>query len=177
MAHNDGQKHPDTLKANAPMKSFRIYSREPVKAPARVASDYAPEEIGSFREKFRPIAERYRQRSRIAGFGMAAFFLCIGLGFVVPKHLLTYLWIPAICSWLFMFFVARMPVCPACQNRLDASFGAFCPECGSHSLQPGGWTWSPRCESCGKSMRRGKGRRYKIRACTHCGLMLDDQGL
>jgi hypothetical protein len=178
MACNDGQKRPDTLKANELVKSFRIYLREAVKAPARVANDYLPEEAASFRETFRPIAERYRQRSRIAGFGMAAFFLCIGLGFMLPKHLFMYLWLGCICSWLYMFFAApRMPDCPACHNRLDAGFGAFCPECGSHSLQPGSWLRSPRCESCGKTMRRGKGRHYTIRACTHCGLMLDDRGL
>jgi hypothetical protein len=44
-------------------------------------------------------------------------------------------------------------------------------------LQPGGFLRSPHCKACGKSLRRGRGRHYKIRACTHCGLMLDARGL
>ena len=111
-------------------------------------------------------------------FGMAAFFACIILGMALPKHLFMYFWVAGICSWFFIVFAApRTPDCPACHTKLDAGFGAFCPECSSRSLQCDRWFRSPRCDACGKSMRGGKGRNYKIRACTHCGVMLDERGL
>lgn len=160
------------------MKSAHLYLREPVAVPSRIATDYRPEEVAAFREQFAPVVERYHRRWRIAMFGLAAFFAFIVIGIALPKHLFAYFWLASICSWLFIFFAApRTPDCPACHTKLDADFGAFCPECGSRSLQRGGWFRSPRCDACGKSMRRGRGRHYKIRACTHCGVMLDERGL
>jgi hypothetical protein len=72
----------------------------------------------------------------------------------------------------------RMPNCPGCHNTIDARFDRFCPECGNASLRPGKWQL-PHCSTCGKDMKivRGGKRLYKIRACTFCGLMLDEQGL
>ncbi len=37
------------------VKSFHLYLREPVTAPARVVTDYRPEEVAAFREQFRPV--------------------------------------------------------------------------------------------------------------------------
>lgn len=160
------------------MKSFHPFSRKPVASPERVVTDYALEDIAEFREQFRPVVDRYRRRWRVAGFGLAAFFLCIISAQALPNHLFLYFWAAGICLWFFVVFaVPRTPDCPACHTRLGADFGAFCPECGSRSLQAGSWFRSPQCSSCGKSMRRRKGRNYKIRACTHCGVMLDERGL
>lgn len=159
------------------VKSFHLYLRKPATTPVRVVTDYAPEDVAVFRERFRLMAEHYHRRSRRAMFGIGAFFLCLILGMTLPKHLFLYFWAGGICSWLFVVFAApSTPDCPACHSQLDASLGAFCPECGSRSLQPGGWFRSPRCDCCRKSLRRGKGRHFKIRACTHCGVMLDEKG-
>ena len=161
------------------MKSFHLYLREPVVAsPARVVTDYAPEDLAAFRERFRPVAEHYHRRSGVAMFGMGGFFLCIILSLAMPKHLHMYFFASAICSWVFFVIATpRTPDCPACHRKLDAGLGVFCPECGSRSLQPAGWFRSARCDFCGRSMRRDKARHYKIRACTHCGVMLDKRGL
>ena len=69
-------------------------------------------------------------------------------------------------------------VCPGCLNNVEDSRGSYCPECGSHSLQPRRWFRFPHCTGCGKIMSNSRaGRLYKIRACTHCGLRLDDNGV
>lgn len=161
------------------MKSFHLYLRDPVTSPERFVTDYTPEEAAAFREQFRPLAQVYRQRSRKALYGMVPFFVCLILAITVQKQLAFYFFVAGMCSLFFMVFASpRTPDCPACHIKLDREFGAFCPECGSRSLQPANWfRWSPRCESCRKTMARGKGRYYKIRACTHCGIMLDEKGL
>lgn len=160
------------------VKSFPQDLGEPRGAPVRVVTDYAPEEVAAFREQFKPLAEHYHQRSRLAGFGVAGFFLCVLLGMALPKPLFIYFWMAGVASWFFIVIaMPRTPSCPACSHRLDGGFGAFCPECGGRALQAGGWLRAPRCDACGKSMRRGRTRQYKIRACTHCGLRLDERGL
>jgi hypothetical protein len=165
------------------VKSFRLYLPEPPPIPVRVVTDYTPDELLAFRERFRPLADHYKRRCRVASFGAALFvlclILCIILPTVLPKHLSVYFWVAGICVWLFAFLAAPLvPECPACHNKLDAAPGPFCPECGSRSVKTEGWFRLPRCESCGKSLTKGKGgRRYKIRACTHCGVRLDERGL
>jgi tRNA(Ile2) C34 agmatinyltransferase TiaS len=99
---------------------------------------------------------------------------------IFPKTLFPWFFIPVLIFWLVALGSAMSTprlVCPGCCNEMERSFGRYCPECGNSHLQPGGWFRAPHCRACGKSMRRGKGRHYKIRACTHCGLMLDDGGL
>jgi hypothetical protein len=68
--------------------------------------------------------------------------------------------------------------CPACHNRLvSRRWENYCPECDSDRLEAGNWYRAWRCNDCGKRLISGKGgRRYKIRACTHCGVLLDEKG-
>ena len=86
-----------------------------------------------------------------------------------------------IICWLVMVIVAITQSsleCPACHGDLNSrELGSFCPECGAIGLKPSGWFKAAHCDSCGKSLRRGKSRQYRIRACTHCGLILDEKGL
>lgn len=148
--------------------------------PSRFVTDYSADEVARFQETYRPLVADYRRHARIARFGMAAFFSCIILGMISPKTFFIYFWAAGICSWFFIVFVIkRVPPCPACHNSPEVGFGLFCPECGSRTLGPSdSWfSGAPKCRSCGKSMRSGKSRGYKIRACTHCGLRLDDRGL
>jgi len=147
--------------------------------PGRLVTDYTADEVAKFQEEYRPLVADYRRHARIAGFGMASFFLCIFLGMILPKTLFFYFWAAGICSWFFIVFaMKRVPKCPACHNSPDVGFGVFCPECGCRTLEPSDSWFSraPKCRSCGKRMRKGKSRGYKIRACTHCGLRLDDRG-
>jgi hypothetical protein len=160
------------------VKSFHLFIvRPPVVSPNRVATDYTPEDAAAFREQFKPLARHYRQRSRMTVFGVAGAFVCAVLGVVWLPHFGTYFFFGGACSCLLILLTTPVaPDCPACHNKLDAGFGMFCPECGSQTLRPGGWFGIPRCESCGKTMHGGRGRGYKIRACTFCGLMLDHKG-
>ena len=160
------------------MKSFRLYIRAPSFKPARMVTDYSPEEVGTFRERFKPLAEHYHRRSRLAGYCHIGLCLCFILVVVLPKQLRAYFFVGVICSVLFRVFASpRTPDCPGCQLSLEG-LGAFCPECGSAPLQPGGWFEKPKCWTCGKGLRAGRwGRSWKIRACTHCGLKLDEKGL
>jgi hypothetical protein len=158
--------------------SFHLFiRRQPEVAPDRVATDYTPDDAAAFREQFRPLAQNYRRRSRMTGFGMAGAYLFAVLGVVLLPNFGIYFLFGGISSCLLIALSEPVaPHCPACHNKLDAGLGVFCPECGSQSLQPGGWFGSPRCDSCRKTLNCSRGRSYKIRACTFCGLMLDQKG-
>jgi len=159
------------------MQSFRLYRAGAIQTPARTVSDYTPEEIAGFHIVYAGWAQDYRKRLHRAYYGIAGFFLCIVLMACVQK---PYFWFAGISCWLFIMVTApTLPKCPGCLIDLGARLGAFCPECGSPSLQPGSWFRAPKCDACGKTMSKGsKGRRrYTIHACTHCGLMLDEKGL
>jgi predicted RNA-binding Zn-ribbon protein involved in translation (DUF1610 family) len=141
------------------------------------------EDLKRFREMFRPIAENYRRRMRNAYIIMA-----IALASILIDCALL-LWFDSV--WFVAFFVVCWITiviaftsgphlrCPACGKGLDVlELGLFCPECGAQAMQKGGWVSAPLCTSCGKRLRRGRGNRmFKIRACTHCGVKLDDRGL
>jgi hypothetical protein len=160
------------------MKSFRLFSETP-KPPQRYASEFPPEELSRLRDIFRPAATRYRRYMRVAYMVIGISFACILCGTVLSKTLFPWLGGFFFCwlTLLFVAFLSPIPGCPACHNRLGEGFGAFCPECGARALQPGSWFRAPQCSSCGRAMRRGKSRGYSIRACTHCGVMLDERGL
>ena len=156
----------------------------------------AAEEQMRLREQFVPIAQKYRQRDRcfkVCLVGCAIWtgipaYIAIGLGLhIIPEHNLSKDLFPAwlvsflpwgIASIVFGFSLPRLE-CPACHNRLDSyRMGHYCPECGNSELEAGNWLRWPKCNACGKRMLRGKRRRYyKIRACTHCRVILDEIGI
>jgi hypothetical protein len=161
------------------MKSFRLDCLRPVTTPVREIADYSVEERSRFRDAFSSVASDYRRRRRIGYIVAVGFVMCILLSIVFSK-MLPWLAIPALTFWIIgLVTVMRGEslVCPGCSNSIEYSFGRYCPECGSSQLQPGGWFRSRHCAACGKSIRRYKRRNYKIRACTHCGLVLDNTGL
>jgi hypothetical protein len=159
--------------------SFSIV-RGPVAVRPVVATDYSGAESDAFRDQFKPLAARYRRRLRRTGWSMAgAVALFVALGFLLPNECTIYCFLGGVSSFLLIGVIGWpvLPPCPACHNPLDTGLGMFCPECGSPSLQPGGWFKPPKCGACGKWMNTNKGRHYKIRNCTHCGLRLDEKGL
>ncbi len=148
------------------------------------AHEYTEEERKIVKAAFRLLTTTYRRRRRIAlycflsGFGTGAFAL------LVPR------WAPAFASWAALPYFASiaaylgallsMPrlVCPGCTKDVQSSYGKYCPDCGSKTLEPKD-TFLPyfRCIACRKSNLRG-GREYFItRFCTHCGVMLDEKGI
>jgi hypothetical protein len=158
---------------------FRL-SSEALKPPQRCVSVFTAEELLRLRGVFRPLAERYRRYARTAYIVLAISFACILSGMGFPKTMFPWFAGGFFICWLTLLFLACLSPnldCPACHNRLERGFGPFCPECGAQALRPGRWFRAPMCSSCGRAMRRGKSRGYRIRACTHCGVMLDDKGL
>jgi hypothetical protein len=168
------------------MKSSLLLHCQP---PAKLVSDYSDSERAQFVKEFEQIAQGYRRSSKIvvAGFLSLAFlffiFFALGSNGFLPQgfvSLLVVLWI----GLFFVFFLAALflaikydPICPACRNGVDYALKVFCPECGGRKLVSGGLFKQARCLSCGKVFTRGKGRGYKIRFCTHCGIPLNNKGI
>jgi len=161
----------------------RLYTPESLTPVIKFAGDYSPEEQRHFREAFRPMAEHYRRYSSwafiigvtafVLWMGAIQFFPRVGLGWVCAVMFLGLLGLV-----VFGLYARPLLECPACHNLVDSKqFGRYCPECGSDQLKPGTWPLPPRCSACGKRMHRGKSRGYKIRACTHCGVLLDEKGV
>jgi hypothetical protein len=158
--------------------------------PSRVAAEYSAEEQLRLQQTFQRVASRYRRRSRVADVAIKIFMICFVALFVIVRFLLKddELWIPYVLEGLifgvvlFVILQPRFPSCPACHGRLDGRFGHFCPSCGRRQLR--GDSYQAHCDGCGESIDlkwreggRGRCRRYRIRACTHCGLLVDQTGL
>lgn len=157
------------------MKSFRLYRPIPVE---RFVSDYSAEEREGFQEKFRPVADAYRRRMRKALLVLGASLICGIFSFAIPtSHPGWGVGGIMACMLVLLFFTTARCECPGCHNDLARGLGAYCPECGARSLQQNKWLGTGYCLSCGKELLQGKGHRYKVRACTHCGLFLDARGL
>ena len=151
-----------------------------INVPAREVTDYSEDECLCFRDAFTSIATDYRFHARISYIGIGGFAVGILLAALLPKTILPWLFIPIVVFWFVALggaLTAQPLICPGCSNDMEHSFGKYCPACGSASLEPSTFFRRPRCLTCGKSMGGGKGGHYKIRACTHCGLMLDERGL
>jgi hypothetical protein len=171
------------------LKSFRLYTGPSLWGPklipvVKYAPDYTEKERAHFCEVFRPRAERYRLYSRFSLFiGLVIFVTWIILIHFLPQAGFGWACAPVFAGiiGLALYDQYKRPrlECPACRNQVDSKrFGTYCPECGSEQLKSGSWLSSPACGACGKSMwRRRNGRRYKIRACTHCGVFLDGKGI
>jgi hypothetical protein len=165
------------------MKSFRLY-RAPLPIPAQLATDLSPEERTRLRQAFRALAASYRHRHRISSywlFGFAGFSVAfMFFGGVLHVPLSQWLLLPALICWLVGFglsITAPSLVCPGCGNDMTYMFGRYCPECGADDLNRARWFRVTKCTACGKTLRWTKHQRYKIRARTHCGLALDEEGL
>jgi hypothetical protein len=162
------------------LKSFRIFLGEPTTPPQRHAADISSEEEAQLREVFSVSARGYRRSGRIAGFTMVGALVCVVLGLLLPKSMIGWTIGGFLLCWLAVVSISLLSarlLCPSCHNPIDGGFGTYCPECGARGLLHGGWLRAPHCSSCGRDLRCGKGRCYRIHVCTHCGLWLDDEGL
>ena len=162
------------------MKSFRVYLKVPTVAPERYVEQMPPHEREGLREAFVPAARRFRRTVRTAGFLVGGCIICGALGFVLPKQMFG--WAVGgflVCGFAVASVILLSPAlrCPGCRNELERGLGSYCPECGSRSLDAAGWFRVPHCSACGRDMRSRKTRHYRIRACTYCGVWLDNKGL
>ena len=170
---------------------FRLSLSVSSSLPARIDHQYWPRERTAFLHRFRPTAERYRRRKRTV--------LYLLMGFMVGGFLLTYVNVSgAVRGWglillsaaltgaIFTFFFGLRLRCPACSKRLEPAKGPYCPQCGSDQFGQEVYsgrrrrTDDPYCPSCEGRIAEEDGdssRSYKIRGCTHCGVMLDEMGV
>ena len=162
------------------MRSFQLYPGKPLPPPRRLVTDMSPKEQADLREAFRSAALRYRRHGHVVGFIVLGAIGVVSLGFILPRRFFSWIMGGFITCWLAgLIAMALSPGlrCPGCRRKIDDGYGQFCPECGVRALEPRGWPQVPRCSSCQRALDWHKRRGYQIRACTHCGLWLDDKGL
>ena len=144
---------------------------------------FSLEDQTKYRQIFALVAQKHRSFSRRAWLILAVgAVISVVTWNIIPPSLAEWAVAPFFISWVTVMLLKLTIVpsleCPACHRALDVrKLGDFCPECGAPNLQPGVVLSPPQCAACGKQLRRPKGRLFKIRACTHCGLLLDDKGL
>jgi hypothetical protein len=164
---------------NPEMKSFRLYLREPVVAPERYVEQISSLECEQLLKAFRPAAHSYRRAQNVAGVFFVGFLVCVAVSFVLPESTTDWKIGGAFICWLAGVSVIMLsPLrCPACRNNLLApQLGPYCPECGARALKES--DDPSHCSGCGRDIRFRKGGRcFHIRACTHCGVRLDERGL
>lgn len=146
-------------------------------------------DLARFQAEFRRQAQRVTRLRIVLGVALLAFFLfgigCFALGAIPAAAGVAKACIPLAALSFLVALVAivwqRWLKCPACSQLLFDHFGPWCPECGSRSLGgPNPCDLVPKypCATCGRSFRWGKGARiFRLRYCSHCGTLLDEQGL
>jgi RNA polymerase subunit RPABC4/transcription elongation factor Spt4 len=151
---------------------------------------YSPGELNQFREIFATDLKRYRAIDRRYAYQLLVVFLvgvaALACGYLLPSQppnkWLLGVGIVLIAGVLVSVAVAASSLekqlkCPACHNLFIDDIGEHCPECGSASLARGGAFGALHCNSCGKKLITGKNRSFRYKACTHCGVFLDEKGL
>ncbi|MGD0509471.1 MAG: hypothetical protein ABSA27_16855 [Terriglobales bacterium] len=151
---------------------------------------YSPEELKQFQEIFAADLKQYRATDQQYAAPLLAVFL-VGVAAVVCSYLLSsqppIKWllgagIVLIAGVFISIAVAASSLekqlkCPACHSLFIDEIGECCPECGSAPLVPGGGLGGLHCSSCGKKLISGKNRNFRYKACTHCGVLLEQKGL
>ena len=159
-------------------RSFRLF-RDLYSPPEKTFADYTESEKQMFQNQFKPIAQRYRLSSKIFIVVFLALFIPMFFGWMDGTRFgewFAFLFFGIIASGIIIFLLLQ-PVCPACKRKLEDGVRKFCPECGSSDITPKSFFLWAKCHSCGKELRQRKGRSYKIKCCTHCGVFLDSKGI
>ena len=164
-----------------------VPSAETRVAPGAARLPYSADDIVRLREAFAPLAKRYRRQRRLM-LPAIVVGLC-SLALLGPRYGHPWLGPPwhscalglllaCVVVAVIAGFARPRLICPGCGAALDKGFVHYCPECGSQRLSPGR-DGSMKCEDCGGAMRHGRGgqRHWTVRACTTCGLALDDEGV
>jgi RNA polymerase subunit RPABC4/transcription elongation factor Spt4 len=151
--------------------------------------DCSPEEIRQYRERFAADLKQYRATEKRYALPVLLVFLA-GFSALIYSYVLS----PHPIKWLLAtgivliiagfvslvataFLLQSRLKCPACHFSFLSDIANHCPECGSASLESGDWLGAKHCNACGKSLRTGKNRNFRHKACTNCGVFLDDKGL
>jgi len=155
--------------------SFELTKYSP---PEKTAADYSEAEKEGFRQLFKPAVARGQTFNNTF---LILLVVCLPL-FFFSRHTAFYpLFIATFISIIAVMIVGSIVFqlrCPACKKPAEDTIRTFCPECGGKAI-PGGLLYAGECASCGKKLRRTvKGRRlWKIKYCTHCGVLLTDTSI
>ena len=134
--------------------------------------------------EFAPIAARMRWHRRLLLAGVVSIAAYFFVHDSLPHGLQSAANVFGILAWFVAFgalglsFLVR-PTCPRCHSALD-QLGTYCPECGVNGISKGSWLISANCKSCKRSLSfggRSGQRSFRIRVCTHCGVLLDNAGV
>ena len=128
--------------------------------------------------RFLPSALRYWRRQWLflsiaaAGFALGLFALR------VPERLFP--WVAGaaaslVAASLVIYFMTPKLDCTACGGATDVLV-EYCPSCGEEGLVVDRWRGTI-CGSCKRALGRYKTRTYRIRFCTHCGVLLSRRGV
>ena len=158
------------------MKSFHLY-RCPNVAPTRFGGDYSIEQRAKLVGLSAPLPRSTDviRESFCGGYSVLPALLSHAAFCTVPR-----VWFresPAGLSVLARWSRLQPLLCPGCGNEMEHPLGGYCPECGGGPLRPAGPFGATACLTCGRALRYRKGRKFKVRACTDCGLVLDEKGL
>src|SRR6516165_1901576 len=133
-------------------RSFRLFRYSP---PEKTALEYSEAEKEQFQRAFEPSARKYRI---VRYLSVGLFITFCTLLVAARDHERSYLFWGSAAVYLALYALFK-PMCPACRKNVDTSVRAFCPECGSNNISPGGLMRSAECLSCGEFLRKGKGGR------------------
>jgi hypothetical protein len=147
-----------------------------------------------YREAFKPLVEQYHRERGLCGmvvFGACGYFLIVSVLFSwwpwIQEHVAPWLNFVVLLVPIMVFLMwlrpqmPTLPNCPACRKSLGPPFGRYCPECAcplkdekiDWGLSQGWYCWTSE-----KVLRAGrKIRNFKYHYCSHCGVMLHDEGL
>ena len=162
------------------IKSFLYYAAHsgwPLRPETFEVHQYTTEELERFKSEFTARHDRRFRKAKIVG----AFFVTVALIAFLAGSLSTAilsLGIGAMASSLVCWY-GRNRRCPSCYWNIDHSIGLYCPCCGSKTLEKGPECFI--CTSCKGRLTweptRGHPRRYKLHACSVCGVWLHDDGI
>ena len=157
-------------------RSFRLYQYQ-YSPPPKTVSDYSEAEKAEIRSTFRHQAALHAARSRKIAWIVCAFVAC-GIIVMCSRNgglRLINFFIPCFVGFVVFALFEKSLLCSAC--RLDIEWiVTFCPECGG-KVKLGGWFTSAQCLSCGKKLFRRRGRSYRIKYCSHCGVLLTEHAI
>jgi len=148
------------------------------------------ENSADFRAEFAPLKARILRSNKrftyLIVFTCAAALLAVLSRLIPPLGdtgllaLLLALFLPLPGAIVLACMSPRLR-CPACRESLTptpASFGKHCPTCGGPLLGSGTLLSPPVCPDCRVTCGYSRaGKTFVVRACTHCGAWLDDEGV
>jgi hypothetical protein len=175
----------------AGLKGFVAGFRAPLSEPERVyplrrsnqtrkpGPNYSAEQRARFSKEYGVAARAYRFRQRACVAVGLVSILGGSLAMPFSRHVIVFCFGTAFLAVMIgMVMEGFPPPCTGCKEPVDFRFGPFCPQCGDMlEPDPDDAKGAPICLTCDRSLYCERGRNYRIRNCTHCGVLLDIKGV